>query len=157
LPEMALVTGLPASDLALTTDREPSGQSPANAPCVRWRGPLAAVTTCGPCRPRAGAWMPMAHTEPSLYLSEPLDVCRPQSVHVTSRGHMRFMIKEKGGVNAAVFIEFLKRLMVGSRNKIFVIVDRGPAHIAKKTKAFVASRRQAAAVLSSTLFAGQKP
>ena len=58
---------------------------------------------------------------------------------VTSRGHMRFMIKEKGGVNAAVFIEFLKRLMVGSKNKIFLIVDRGPAHVAKKTKAFVAS------------------
>ena len=30
---------------------------------------------------------------------------------ITARGHMRFMIKEKGGVNAAVFIEFLKRLM----------------------------------------------
>jgi transposase len=58
---------------------------------------------------------------------------------ITSRGHMRFMIKEKGGVNAAVFIEFLRRLMVGSKNKIFLIVDRGPAHVAKKTKAFVAS------------------
>ena len=58
---------------------------------------------------------------------------------VTSRGHMRFMIKEKGGVNADVFIEFLRRLMVGSKNKIFLIVDRGPAHVAKKTKAFVAS------------------
>jgi transposase len=57
---------------------------------------------------------------------------------VTARGHMRFMIKEKGGVNAEVFIAFLKRLTVGSRNKIFLIVDRGPAHIAKKTKAFVA-------------------
>jgi hypothetical protein len=34
---------------------------------------------------------------------------------------MRFMIKEKGGVNADVFIEFLRRLMVGSRNKIFRI------------------------------------
>ena len=58
---------------------------------------------------------------------------------VTSRGHMRFMIKEKGGVNADVFIEFLRRLMVGSKNRIFLIVDRGPAHVAKKTKAFVAS------------------
>jgi transposase len=58
---------------------------------------------------------------------------------VTSRGHMRFMVKEKGGVNADVFIEFLRRLMVGSKNRIFLIVDRGPAHIAKKTKAFVAS------------------
>ena len=58
---------------------------------------------------------------------------------VTSRGHMRFMIKEEGGVNAEVFIEFLRRLMIGSKNSIFLIVDRGPAHIAKKTKAFVAS------------------
>jgi hypothetical protein len=57
---------------------------------------------------------------------------------VTSRGHMRFMTKEKGGFNAGVFIEFLRRLMVGSKNKIFLIVDRGPAHVAKKTKAFVA-------------------
>jgi transposase len=58
---------------------------------------------------------------------------------ITARGHMRFMIKEKGGVNAEVFIEFLKRLMMGSKRKIFLIVDRGPAHIAKLTKAFVAT------------------
>jgi transposase len=57
---------------------------------------------------------------------------------VTARGHMRFMIKAKGGVNADVFIEFLRRLMVGDKRKIFLIVDRSPAHIAKKTKAFVA-------------------
>ena len=50
---------------------------------------------------------------------------------------MRFMIKETGGVNADVFIEFLKRLLVGAKRKIFLIVDRGPAHRAKKTKAFV--------------------
>jgi transposase len=56
---------------------------------------------------------------------------------VTARGHMRFMIKEKGGVNADVFIEFLKRLLVGATSPIFLIVDRGPAHRAKKTKAFV--------------------
>jgi transposase len=58
---------------------------------------------------------------------------------ITSRGEMRFMIKEKGGVNANVFIEFLKRLITGAKRKIFLIVDRGPAHIAKKTKAFVES------------------
>jgi len=58
---------------------------------------------------------------------------------VTSRGHMRFMIKPTGGVNADVFIEFLCRLLIGSKNRIFLIVDRGPAHVAKKTKAFVAS------------------
>src|SRR6202030_1824774 len=56
---------------------------------------------------------------------------------ITSKGRMRFMVKEKGGVNADVFIEFLKRLLVGETRKIFLIVDRGPAHRAKKTKAFV--------------------
>ena len=56
---------------------------------------------------------------------------------VTSKGHMRFMIKEKGGVNAGVFIEFLRRLITGAQGPIFLIVDRGPAHIAKKTRAFV--------------------
>jgi transposase len=56
---------------------------------------------------------------------------------ISSRGHMRFMIKQQGGVNAAVFIEFLKRLIVGARREIFLIADRGPAHIAKKTRTFV--------------------
>ena len=58
---------------------------------------------------------------------------------ITARGQMRFMIKEKGGVNAAVFIEFLKRMIIGAKRPIFLIVDRGPAHIAKKTRAFVES------------------
>ena len=58
---------------------------------------------------------------------------------ITAKGKMRFMIKEKGGVNSDVFIEFLKRLVVGSKRKIFLILDRGPAHISKKTKAFVAT------------------
>ena len=49
---------------------------------------------------------------------------------------MRFMIKEKGGVNAEVFIEFLKRLISVAMRPIILIVDRGPAHIAKKTKVF---------------------
>ena len=44
---------------------------------------------------------------------------------ITACGHMRFMIKEKGGVNAALFIEFLKRLMAGAKRAIFLIVDRG--------------------------------
>jgi hypothetical protein len=48
---------------------------------------------------------------------------------ITSRGKMRFMIKEKGGVHASVFIEFLKRLLVGATKPVFLIVDRGPAHM----------------------------
>jgi len=58
---------------------------------------------------------------------------------ITARGHMRFMIVDKGGVNADIFIEFLKRLISGAERMIFLIVDRGPAHRAKKTKAFVES------------------
>jgi transposase len=57
---------------------------------------------------------------------------------LTAKNRTR-LIKEKGGVNADVFIEFLRRLTVGAKNKIFLIVDRGPAHVAKKTNAFVAS------------------
>lgn len=56
---------------------------------------------------------------------------------ITSRGKLRFMIKEQGGVNADVFIEFLKRLVTGATQPIYLIVDRGPAHRAKKTLAFV--------------------
>src|ERR1022692_790656 len=56
---------------------------------------------------------------------------------ITSKGHMRFMIKEKGGVNADVFIDFLKRLLVCATRPIYLIVDRGPAHRSKKTKEFV--------------------
>ena len=50
---------------------------------------------------------------------------------------MRFMIIDKGSVNAAVFIEFLKRLIKGAEREIFLIVDRGSAHRAKKVSAFV--------------------
>ena len=56
---------------------------------------------------------------------------------ITSRGHMRFMIVDKGSVNADVFIEFLKRLIKGAERKIFLIVDRGSTHRAKKVSAFV--------------------
>ena len=56
---------------------------------------------------------------------------------VTARGHMRFMIIDKGSVNADVFIEFLKRLIKGAEREIFLIVDRGSAHRAKKVSAFV--------------------
>ena len=58
---------------------------------------------------------------------------------ITSRGHLRFMIIEDGGVNADAFIEFIKRLLVGAKRKIFLIVDGGSAHRAKKTKSFVES------------------
>jgi transposase len=57
---------------------------------------------------------------------------------ITSKGHMRFMIRE-GGVNSDVFIEFLKRLIVGAKRKIFLVLDNGRSHTSKKTKEFVAA------------------
>lgn len=62
---------------------------------------------------------------------------------ITAKGQMRFMIKERGGVNAEVFIEFLKRLLAGAKRPIYLIVDRGPAHISGKTRAFVESTKGA--------------
>ena len=57
---------------------------------------------------------------------------------ITSKGKMKFMIKE-GSVNSDVFIEFLKRLMFGAKQKVFLIVDGGSSHVSKKTKDFVKS------------------
>ena len=59
---------------------------------------------------------------------------------ITSKGRMLFMVKPTGGLNAHVFIEILNRLQVGSTRSIFLFVDRGPAHRAKKTKPFVLTR-----------------
>lgn len=56
---------------------------------------------------------------------------------ISAQGQMRFMIIKKGSVNADVFIEFLKRLIKNARREIFLIVDRGSAHRAKKVSAFV--------------------
>jgi transposase len=60
---------------------------------------------------------------------------------ITSKGQMRFMVVE-GGVKSDVFMKFLKRLMVGAKRKIFLIVDNGSAHKSKKTKAFLESQKK---------------
>ena len=60
---------------------------------------------------------------------------------VSPRGLMRFMVTE-GGVNSEVFIQFLKRLVANSSRKIFLIVDNGPSHTSKKTKAFVSGIKE---------------
>jgi transposase len=57
---------------------------------------------------------------------------------VSARGELRFMVTT-GRVGAAVFIEFLKRLIYGIRRPIFLIVDGHPSHRAKMTKRFVES------------------
>ena len=42
-----------------------------------------------------------------------------------------------GRVTAAVFIEFLKRLLVNAPSPIFLIVDGHPTHKAKAVKRFI--------------------
>lgn len=56
---------------------------------------------------------------------------------VNGTGHFRFMTVE-GTVTATVFCDFLKRLISGVDQKIFLIVDGHPTHKAKLVKRFVA-------------------
>ena len=57
---------------------------------------------------------------------------------IGAQGQLRFLLA-KGRVTAAVFIEFLKRLLVGTTTPIFVIVDGHPTHRAKSVARFVAA------------------
>lgn len=57
---------------------------------------------------------------------------------VSPQGEFRFMLHD-GSVNATVFREFLKRLMIGANKPIFVIVDGHPIHKAKLVRAYVES------------------
>ncbi len=55
---------------------------------------------------------------------------------VSARGQLRFMLT-KGRVTAAVFIEFLQRLLVQASSPIFLVVDGHSTHKAKSVKRFV--------------------
>jgi transposase len=55
---------------------------------------------------------------------------------VSARGEFRFMLHE-GTVNAQVFREFLRRLMIGQSTPVFLIVDGHPAHRARLVREFV--------------------
>ena len=52
---------------------------------------------------------------------------------ITKHGKVRFMFFH-GGLNAAKFIEFLKRLVKDSRKKVFLIVDNLRVHHSRKVK-----------------------
>lgn len=56
---------------------------------------------------------------------------------ITPRGQMQFMIV-KGTVRADQICEFLKRLMHGNQNKVFLIWDGHPTHKSKKVKECIA-------------------
>lgn len=57
---------------------------------------------------------------------------------VNNRGEMRFMVTESG-VTASVFVEFLRRLVDGTKTAIFLIVDGHPTHRSKVVRDFVLS------------------
>ena len=57
---------------------------------------------------------------------------------ITPRGQMQFMII-KGTVRADQICEFLKRLMHGHQNKVFLIWDGHPTHKSKKVKECIAT------------------
>jgi transposase len=58
---------------------------------------------------------------------------------VSPRGDMRFMLT-KSRVNAKVFIDFLRRLLVNASGPIFLIVDGHPTHKARSVTKFVDSQ-----------------
>ena len=64
---------------------------------------------------------------------------------VSAQGQLRFMLT-KGRVTAAVFIDFLKRLLVGAETPIFVIADGHPTHRAKSVARYVAAQDGALAL-----------
>jgi len=57
---------------------------------------------------------------------------------VSNKGELRFMLKE-GRVTGAVFVEFLRRLIIGATAPVFLIVDGAPIHKSKLVRQFVAS------------------
>lgn len=56
---------------------------------------------------------------------------------ISARGDFRFMTHE-GRIDAAVFCEFLRRLLVGMSRKVFLIVDGHPVHKSAAVKRFAA-------------------
>jgi len=57
---------------------------------------------------------------------------------VSARGDFRFMVHD-GTVSAAVFRDFLKRLMIGATAPVYVVVDGHPIHKAKLVMDYVNS------------------
>ena len=55
---------------------------------------------------------------------------------ISAKGELRFMTSRKR-LSAALFIEFLRRLITNYPKKIFLVVDRLPAHKAKSVHRFV--------------------
>ena len=83
-------------------------------------------------------WSPRGHTP--VVSSTGARVGANMISAISAQGQLRFMLTT-GRVTAAVFIEFLRRLMVNATAPIFVTVDGHPTHRAKSVTQFVAAQR----------------
>jgi transposase len=61
---------------------------------------------------------------------------------VTNQGALRFMVYE-GGLNIAIFLIFLRRLIKGQNRKIFLILDNLKVHHGKKVQSWVNKHKDA--------------
>jgi transposase len=59
---------------------------------------------------------------------------------VSARGGLRFMVV-KGKLNAARYVQFLKRLMQNAFRPVFLIVDGHPVHKSRAVRAYAASTK----------------
>lgn len=59
---------------------------------------------------------------------------------ISNKGHLQFMIIER--LNGGVFIDFLKRMIRYSKEKIFFITDGHPAHKTKKLKEWLEENKK---------------
>ncbi len=59
---------------------------------------------------------------------------------ISNKGHLQFMIIDK--FNGEVFIDFLKRMIRYSKEKIFFVTDGHPAHKTKKLKAWLEENKE---------------
>jgi transposase len=84
-------------------------------------------------------YAPVGQT-PELKVAE--SPCRMNQIATISNdGKVRFMTYQ-ATMTAALFVEFLKRLVRGAKRKIFLIVDRLPAHEAAVVDAWLHGREQ---------------
>ena len=60
---------------------------------------------------------------------------------VTNKGSLRFMIYD-GGLNVAIFLTFLKRLIKNQQKKIFLILDNLKVHHAKLVQSWVEKNKE---------------
>src|SRR5207244_10360251 len=84
-------------------------------------------------------YAPVGQT-PELPVSE--SPCRMNQIAtISNEGKVRFMTY-RATMTAVLFVEFLKRLVRGATRKIFLIVDRLPAHEAGVVEAWLAEHEQ---------------